>query len=325
MIVQITRTLRQGMSGPDVRFLQELLMELGFFAGPADGFFGASTAQAVRAFQQSRGLRVDGIVGPQTRAALLSQPHPAPEPLDLWHLLELQPTPEATAARGVAAFSTALGQLHVFADHLPPPSTFGTRFVTYRAWLVAAARRPLVSIKLENCPTTETWVGSGGLAAPVAHAVAVVITAEPELATAPSGPEVLGALVATAIPVTSVSLSPTPVAHGATGFGFLSATHGTFLLFTSGMPDPASLGTDPGIGRVFNTYGTVLVDTVSSTRTFLGELRSCLPGAWVGLYRFEPVVADVAEVIAMVSGHMPPAFPVVVLRGVIAVPTKPLG
>ncbi|MBW4547778.1 MAG: peptidoglycan-binding protein [Symplocastrum torsivum CPER-KK1] len=36
----------------------------------ADGIYGSNTRNAVRQFQQRSGLRVDGIVGPQTRAAL---------------------------------------------------------------------------------------------------------------------------------------------------------------------------------------------------------------------------------------------------------------
>ncbi len=64
------RVLREGTSGADVAELQRLLTASGFDTGPADGAFGPRTTDAVRAFQQSRGLAVDGEVGPGTRAAL---------------------------------------------------------------------------------------------------------------------------------------------------------------------------------------------------------------------------------------------------------------
>ena len=38
----------------------------------ADGIFGAKTLAAVRAFQRSRGLQVDGVVGPLTWGALFT-------------------------------------------------------------------------------------------------------------------------------------------------------------------------------------------------------------------------------------------------------------
>jgi hypothetical protein len=40
----------------------------------ADGVFGPITERAVKRFQRSNGLLVDGIVGPQTRAALGLEP-----------------------------------------------------------------------------------------------------------------------------------------------------------------------------------------------------------------------------------------------------------
>src|SRR5262249_9109809 len=57
-----------------------------FDAGPTqDGLFGDETAKAVRRFQASRGLEVDGIVGPKTWQALFGDtPGTAslpPEPL----------------------------------------------------------------------------------------------------------------------------------------------------------------------------------------------------------------------------------------------------
>ncbi len=64
--------LRQGSSGPAVKDLQQRLQDLGFDPKGVDGVFGPGTAAAVIAFQQSKGLPADGIVGPLTMAALQS-------------------------------------------------------------------------------------------------------------------------------------------------------------------------------------------------------------------------------------------------------------
>jgi GH25 family lysozyme M1 (1,4-beta-N-acetylmuramidase) len=53
-----------------VRGVQERLRELGFDPGPVDGLRGPKTNMAVAAFQAARGLVVDGVIGPATRAAL---------------------------------------------------------------------------------------------------------------------------------------------------------------------------------------------------------------------------------------------------------------
>ena len=63
------RTLRQGDNGPDVRYLQQKLVDGGAWLS-VDGQFGPATANAVRGFQSSHGLTVDGVVGPATWAAL---------------------------------------------------------------------------------------------------------------------------------------------------------------------------------------------------------------------------------------------------------------
>lgn len=62
--------LRRGNRGAPVRELQDRLRAHGFDPGPIDGDFGPRTEQAVRAFQQARGLQIDGVVGPQTWKAL---------------------------------------------------------------------------------------------------------------------------------------------------------------------------------------------------------------------------------------------------------------
>ena len=63
-------SLKSGSTGPQVIALQQLLQQRGFDPGAIDGQFGAATEAAVRAFQQSVGLRADGVVGPNTIAAL---------------------------------------------------------------------------------------------------------------------------------------------------------------------------------------------------------------------------------------------------------------
>jgi len=65
------RTLRKGMSGEDVRQLQQGLAAEGFNPGAADGKYGARTEQAVRSFQRTtQGLAADGVAGPRTMAAM---------------------------------------------------------------------------------------------------------------------------------------------------------------------------------------------------------------------------------------------------------------
>lgn len=63
--------IAQGQSGGCVATLQALLNGKGYSLA-VDGDFGPLTLSAVRSFQQSAGLVVDGIVGPNTKAALYS-------------------------------------------------------------------------------------------------------------------------------------------------------------------------------------------------------------------------------------------------------------
>lgn len=60
----------RGSRGETVRELQRRLAALGFSSGTVDGVFGPKLANAVRRFQRSRGLDVDGVVGSGTLKAL---------------------------------------------------------------------------------------------------------------------------------------------------------------------------------------------------------------------------------------------------------------
>lgn len=61
--------LRRRDRGEAVTQLQQLLADNGYDISP-DGVFGRGTERAVRDFQRSKGLRVDGVVGAETWAAL---------------------------------------------------------------------------------------------------------------------------------------------------------------------------------------------------------------------------------------------------------------
>jgi len=71
--------LSQGSEGQFVTRLQALLNQVSNAGVAEDGIFGPLTDAAVRDFQTARHLLVDGIVGPQTWAALLSVPGRSPE------------------------------------------------------------------------------------------------------------------------------------------------------------------------------------------------------------------------------------------------------
>jgi N-acetylmuramoyl-L-alanine amidase len=62
--------LRRGADGEAVRDVQQRLTVAGVVVR-ATGLYDDATEQAVRAFQEQRGLRVDGICGPETWSALI--------------------------------------------------------------------------------------------------------------------------------------------------------------------------------------------------------------------------------------------------------------
>jgi len=69
-LVQLNRFLSVGSTGQDVLALQNILKDLGYLTATPNGYFGPATFEAVKQFQQDRGIDVRGYVGPATRDAL---------------------------------------------------------------------------------------------------------------------------------------------------------------------------------------------------------------------------------------------------------------
>jgi len=59
-------SIKIGMRSDNVKMLQKLLSEKGFYSGEIDGVFGKITLRAVKDFQSSSGLTVDGVADKDT-------------------------------------------------------------------------------------------------------------------------------------------------------------------------------------------------------------------------------------------------------------------
>ncbi|HEX8441829.1 peptidoglycan-binding domain-containing protein [Archangium sp.] len=96
-----------GAQGEHVRALQRRLTSLGFRIDPIDGIFGSRTVDAVKAFQQSRRMNADGIVGPETMRQLgLTVPPSAPSSIQVCRPPAFTPPrPQDMAQRSTTAVS----------------------------------------------------------------------------------------------------------------------------------------------------------------------------------------------------------------------------
>jgi peptidoglycan hydrolase-like protein with peptidoglycan-binding domain len=57
----------------DLEGVQKALAKLGFDPGTIDGKNGPNTQKAVRGFQAHKTIKIDGIVGPETRKSLFDE------------------------------------------------------------------------------------------------------------------------------------------------------------------------------------------------------------------------------------------------------------
>jgi len=103
------------MEGQDVLAVQEQLAACGYAPGPVDGTYGPTTAAAVQDFQSAHGLKADGIVGPETFAALEAAPVPVGP----------GPSPRPASPIGLAALGEAVKHVGLKED---PPGSNRTPF-----------------------------------------------------------------------------------------------------------------------------------------------------------------------------------------------------
>lgn len=68
--VHSSSVLKKGMKGVEVKRLQQVLTNKGYDTKGIDGIFGSDTEAAVKKFQKTKKLKVDGVVGPATKKAL---------------------------------------------------------------------------------------------------------------------------------------------------------------------------------------------------------------------------------------------------------------
>lgn len=66
-------TYRYKTQKDDKSAIQDQLKQQGYYDGKVDGVFGPMTKAAVRKFQEDNGLKVDGLVGKQTKDALFAK------------------------------------------------------------------------------------------------------------------------------------------------------------------------------------------------------------------------------------------------------------
>jgi peptidoglycan hydrolase-like protein with peptidoglycan-binding domain len=157
--------LRLGSSGAAVANLQTRLAAAGFSAGAVDGDFGPRTDAAVKAFQRSRGLAPDGIVGSQTWAAFTT------------------PTPAAGGIMPSAGSDPAIEALN-----LSEPARSAAYTIKRRhPWVVfTSGRRDLVrqaSAMASNVVRNRGWIGQTYAVNPVSAAAQGWVDAHPEART----------------------------------------------------------------------------------------------------------------------------------------------
>ncbi|MGN6169277.1 MAG: peptidoglycan-binding protein [Solirubrobacteraceae bacterium] len=121
-----------------VRLVQARLKRAGFSPGPLDGRYGPLTEQAVKRFQQAHGLRVDGVTGTKTQAALAASRSSAgsTKPKQPVRTHGRKPHRASRAATPHTASRATSRRAPVRARPIPPASRHGRH---HSVWTVLAA------------------------------------------------------------------------------------------------------------------------------------------------------------------------------------------
>ncbi len=106
----VTTTVKRGSNSADVKCLETRLTELGYKLVGPDNLFGRSTDTAVRAYQKTNKLTVDGIVGKQTSTSLgIRGAMPAPQPVETVPPTVIESRTIGTSVGGRPILATRLG------------------------------------------------------------------------------------------------------------------------------------------------------------------------------------------------------------------------
>ncbi len=157
--MRFVRKLSRGMSGDDVRDLQELLAQDPdvFPEGLITGFFGPTTEKALKRFQKKHGLDQVGVLGPLTQARLLA----------LFAGRELPPGIAKRFGFASTTASTTPGFGLVTVCHMPPGANKHTLVINVNALSAHLAHGDALGI----CPQQP-----GTTTPPVADTVAPIIS-----------------------------------------------------------------------------------------------------------------------------------------------------
>ncbi|MGP4077488.1 C40 family peptidase [Halobacillus sp. K22] len=103
--------LHRGDQGESVEALQSELQSLGYYTYSLDGLFGPITEDAVEEFQADQGLKVDGLAGPNTMAALSSTEESDDDGDEVEEEAEEAPEEEVSASGEVDAESSEVAEV----------------------------------------------------------------------------------------------------------------------------------------------------------------------------------------------------------------------